>query len=224
MRKSITSFLMLFVCLQLTWAANLADALTFQFPAYWEYNSSADGYSFTIVNDGDDFEGKIALFAKDANGNIFELFTQHVMVGANSSFEQEYFFTDEIGLEPATYTFFFKYAKDNGEMEEVSSKGTGIVRAPSSVTRIPITTTTDPGKLTLSSNQLRSGSPLSVYSTVELNEVHVVNMAGQVVRIQRAHMEKEVIVDVDNLNEGKYIVVGKTKEGVLSAKMLKVGE
>ncbi|MEG2947280.1 MAG: hypothetical protein RR837_11175, partial [Bacteroidales bacterium] len=77
MRKSITSFLMLFVCLQFTWAADLTDALTFNFPAYWEYNSSADGYPFAIVNDGNDFEGEIALFAKDANGNIFELFTQN---------------------------------------------------------------------------------------------------------------------------------------------------
>ncbi|MEG0993820.1 MAG: T9SS type A sorting domain-containing protein [Bacteroidales bacterium] len=224
MRKSITSFLMLFVCLQFTWAADLTDALTFNFPAYWEYNSSADGYPFAIVNDGNDFEGEIALFAKDANGNIFELFTQNVFIGANSTFEQEYYFTNEIGLEPATYTFFFKYGKGDGEMKEVLGKGTGIIRAPSSVTRIPITTTTDPGKLTLSSNRLRSGSQLSVYSTVELNEVNVVNMAGQVVRAQRTNLEKEVIVDVDGLNEGKYIVVGKTKEGVLSAKMLKVGE
>lgn len=218
MRKSIISLLLLFMCLPFV---NATD-LRFNLPINWEYTSTQDGYEYTIVNTGEEFEGSISLCAKDEAGNIFELFKESVAIAANSEAEYVHYFTNEIQLEEGEYAFFFKYEGSNGRVVIDEATQSGAVKAPSSITRIPITTTTDPGKLNLSSNTLRSQSQVSVYSTVELEEVSVINMVGSKVCSKKVHNEKEVELNVDGLGVGTYLIVGKTQKGVLTAKMLKI--
>lgn len=225
MKKSIISFILLFVCLPFVWANNAFSngALSFEIPFHWEYNSSSDAFVFTIVNGGEDFDGTITLFAKSTEtGDTYELFDEAFSVAAGSTVEKEYLFANEIGLPVGVYEFYFNYEVDGVTYEFVPMSNKGAVRAPSAVTRIPITTTTVPGKVSLSSNMLRSENHVSVYSTVELDAVDVVNMTGQVVRSKKLNNEKETTLEVESLGTGKYIVVGKTKKGVLSAKMFKI--
>lgn len=221
MRKSIISFLLLFVCIPFIGAVNPAKVLSFNIPSYWEYNSPADTYSFAIVNNGDDFSGQIGMYAQDENGNVYELFTDYIYVEAQNTLDYSYSFADEIQLLEGNYTFFFKYGED-GEMVKGVAAGKGVVRAPSSTTRIPITTVTDPGPIRLSSNYVRSESQISVYSTVNMSKVALVDMGGRMVRNNAFAPATEAEIEVSGLTNGTYIVVTATEEGIYSSKMVKV--
>ncbi|MGL4292913.1 MAG: T9SS type A sorting domain-containing protein [Bacteroidales bacterium] len=222
MKKIITSFFLFFMCLSYTWASTGSD-LKFIYPVNWEYASVNEMYSYSIVNDGAAFDGRVILFACDANGAVYQLFEDQVSVSSGSEVQMDYVFSDEIQLPVGDYRFFFKYETESGEMLKANGTGTGRVCVPSSVTRVPITTGTIPGgRMSLSTNQVRDEIEVSVNSNVALNRVELVNVVGQTVRAKSVNNEKFTTLEVDGLSAGTYIVVGKADEGVVTVKMLKV--
>ncbi|MEG1587458.1 MAG: hypothetical protein RR346_11370, partial [Bacteroidales bacterium] len=66
MKKTFISFMLLFMCLPLSWATSAfaAEPLAFELPVQWEYNNHGDMLAFTIVNHGEAFDGVITLCAK----------------------------------------------------------------------------------------------------------------------------------------------------------------